>query len=97
MSEHRKGYAAVCFKKLRGVGLPEEQQGLIRYTCLTCKNQPEHIKRKVRRLCDECGGEYSAALQEVMCSKRGIRSIALDHHVSESTLYRIRKNFYERW
>lgn len=35
------------FKKLRGVKLPEEKQGFIRYTCLTLSEQPKWIQEKV--------------------------------------------------
>ena len=42
-------------------------------------------------------GPYSAALREVMCGEDSITSIALRHYVSESTLYRLRKDFYESW
>lgn len=85
------------FKKLRGVALPEEKQGLIRYSCLTYKEQPKHIQNKIQRLCREVGGAYQAALWEVMCSKSSITSIAMAHHVSETVLYELRRRFYERW
>lgn len=85
------------FKKLRGVALPEEKQGLIRYSCLTYKEQPRHIQNKIQRLCREVGGAYQAALWEVMCSKSSITSIAMAHHVSETVLYELRRRFYERW
>ena len=85
------------FKKLRGVRLPEEKQGLVRYTCLTCELQPKWIQDKIQRLCDEIGGAYSAALREVMCTKRSITSIAMERYVSERTLYRLREKFYEAW
>ena len=85
------------FKKLRGVALPEEKQGLIRYSCLTYKEQPRHIQNKIQRLCREVGGAYQAALWDVMCSKSSITSIAMAHHVSESVLYELRRRFYERW
>ncbi len=85
------------FKKLRGVHLPEEKQGLIRYSCLTYKEQPKHIQNKIQRLCREVGGAYQAALREVMCSKSSITSIAMAHHVSETVLYELRRRFYERW
>lgn len=89
--------AAVSFKKLRGVNLPEEKQGLIRYTCLNYASRPSHEQKKIRRLCEEQGGQYAAALWEVMCTQEGVISIALRHHVSESVLYELRKRFYERW
>lgn len=85
------------FKKLRGVNLPEEKQGLIRYTCLTYKDQPSHTQKKIRRLCQEAGGPYSAAVWEIMCTKETVLSISQRHHVSESELYRMRKDFYENW
>lgn len=85
------------FKKLRGVSLPEEKQGLIRYTCLTVKEQPVHIQRKIQRICDEQGGEHSAALWAVMCTNASMVEIARRHFVSERTLYELRKAFYETW
>ena len=85
------------FKKLRGVNLPEEKQGLIRYTCLTWAEQPQHVQKKIQRLCDQCGGAESAALWEVMCTKRSITAIARARFTSESALYRMRKRFYEAW
>jgi len=85
------------FKKLRGISLPEEKQGLIRYTCLTFKEQPIHVQRKIQRLCDEQGGCYSAALKDVMCTQKGMVEIARKHFVSERLLYDLRKAFYEAW
>lgn len=85
------------FKKLRGVPLSEERQGLIRYTCLTYAEQTPRIQRKIQRLCKECAGAHSAALFDVMCTKKSITSIALAHFVSESDLYRFRQAFYRAW
>lgn len=87
----------MSFKKIRSVSLPEEKQGLIRYTCLTYRDQPEHMQRKIRRLCQEHGGHYGAALWEIMCTRESIVSISIRHHVSESVLYDMRKDFYEAW
>lgn len=87
----------MSFRKLRGVNLSEEKQGLIRYTCLNYESMPEWMQRKITCLCDECGGEYSSALFSVMTSKRSMTEIALKNYVNESTLYRARKKFYESW
>lgn len=87
----------MSFKKLRGVDLPEEEQGLIRYTCLTWRKQPIRVQRKIQRLCLKCGGVDRAALWEVMCTEESVRSVALRHYVSEQTLYNARKKFYETW
>ena len=83
------------FKKIRGISLPEEKQGLIRYTCLTYREQPAHIQRKIRRLCQEQGGQYSAARWEAMCTTENIVSIADRNHVSERVLYAPRKAIVE--
>lgn len=88
---------AVSFKKLRGVNLPEEKQGLIRYTCLTYPEQPRWVQNKIERLCAEQGGFYTHALREVMCGTASIASIAQRSHVDEKTLYALRKAFYEAW
>lgn len=85
------------FKKLRGVDLPEEKQGLVRYICLNSDSQPKRIQDKIQRLCDDVGGAYGAALREVMCGRKSITAISREYFVSESTLYRMRKEFYEKW
>lgn len=85
------------FKKLRGVNLSEEQQGLIRYTCLNYKELTPTMQKKIRRLCQEHGGLYGAALWEIMCTKESVTSISMRNHVSESLLYDMRKKFYEAW
>jgi len=87
----------MSFRKLRGVRLPEEQQGLIRYTCLTYASQPQWMREKIKRLCDIHGGEYSRALFEVMTSRRSMTDIAIAYSVSESVLYDRRRAFYENF
>ena len=85
------------FKKLRGVNVSRTRQGVIRFACLTYAEQPKKMRDKIDRLLRQCGGPYAAALREVMCSEDSITAIALRHYVSESTLYRLRKEFYESW
>lgn len=87
----------MAFKKLRGVPLPVEKQLLIRAICLNYSERPQWEQKKIKRLCLECGGAYSAALFEIMTTQQSITAISLKHHVSESVLYDIRKNFYLRW
>lgn len=84
-------------KKLRGVRLSRNRQGFIRYACLTYDEQPKGMQNKIDRLLRQCGGPYCAALRDVMCGEDSITAIALRHYVSESTLYRLRKDFYESW
>ena len=85
------------FKNLRGVALPEEKQGLVRYTCLNYQDQPKWIQEKIQHLCAQCGGAHQRALFDVMTTRRGIVEIAMENNVSESVLYERRKIFYESW
>lgn len=85
------------FKKLRGIDLPEEQQGLIRYTCLNWRTQPVWVQEKIRYICEQCAGAYQHTLFEVMTTTRSIAAIAMEHALSESMLYAMRKKFYENW
>lgn len=87
----------MIFRKLQGVRVPEEQQGLIRFTCLNYNRISKRTQQKIVSLCESIGGEYSSALFDVMCSKSSISRIALKHNVSESVLYSLRKQFYESW
>ena len=70
---------------------------MIRYTCLNFSSQPEWMQEKIRRLCDECGGQYSSALFAVMTTRQSMTEIAMKNYISESALYRLRKQFYETW
>lgn len=87
----------MSFKKLRGVRVPEERQGLIRYTCLNYAAANERTRKKIERLCRACGGEHERALFAVMTTRQSVTSIALEHYVSEAALYRMRRDFYEAW
>ena len=87
----------MSFRKLQGVRLPEEKQGLVYFICQSEKSQPKKIREKIQRLCDEVGGSYSAALWDVMCTGKSMTRIAMEHYVSDRTLYRLRKKFYEEW
>lgn len=87
----------MSWKKLRGVCLPYEKQVLIRATCLLWQEQPKRVQEKIRRLCAECGGVYSAALWDVMTTKKSIVAISETYFVSEAELYRRRADFYKSW
>ena len=84
------------FKKRRGIHIPYDKQGLIYFTCVNIKDMPDDIKEKIKQLCDEVGKEHSDVLYAVVTnSSRSIRSLAMEHHISETQLYHYRKKFYE--
>ena len=88
----------MSFKKLKGVKLSRSRQGFIRYTCLTYADQSQTVRDKITRLCTRIGGEeYAQALWEMLCTEESAVSISMRHCVSEATLYRLRKQFYESW
>lgn len=85
------------FRKYRGIKLSEEEQGIIFYTCLRFPKLNEKTKKKIERLCIECAGEYRHALFELVTTRKTVASLAYKHHTSGSTLYELRKKFYESW
>ena len=86
------------FKKRRGIHIPYNKQGLIYFTCVNYKDLPEDIQKKILNLCEEVGKEHEDVLFKVVTnSNKSIRSLAIEHHISERSLYRYRKKFYEEW
>ncbi len=88
----------VNFRKRKGINLSYEQQGYIAFTCWTYEQQPEEMRHKILNLCTICGGDHRAALFDAMTrSDLSITQIAMKHHIDATTIYRIRKRFYESW
>lgn len=86
------------FKKRKGVHIPYNKQGLIYFTCVNVKDMPEEVQNKILNLCIEVAGEDYKALYEVMTNdKKSVLSISLEYFLSEKKLYRLRKEFYEKW
>lgn len=86
------------FKKMRGIKLTYDEQGLIYFICRNIRKQPQRVQDKILSLCvDVAGAEYYQALYAVLTTEDSIRSIAISFCVSESQLYRLRKMFYEKW
>lgn len=86
------------FRIKRGIKLSYTKQGLIYFTCMDYKNQPQQVKDKILNLCIEIAKESYKALFETMTNEyKTVPGIALEHYVSERTLHRWRKKFYESW
>ncbi|MBP3359925.1 MAG: hypothetical protein J6N52_03655 [Clostridia bacterium] len=86
------------FKKRRGIHIPYNRQGLIYFICVNVKDMPQEVQQKILNLCVEVGKEDYKALYEVMTNDRkSILSISLEHYLNEKKLYRLRKEFYEKW
>ncbi len=86
------------FKKRRGIKLPYNKQGLIYFTCVNYKDMPEDVQNKIINLCNEVGKQHADVLFAVVTnSSKSIRSLSIEYHISEMSLYRYRKKFYEAW
>lgn len=86
------------FRKRRGIHIPYNKQGLIYFTCVNVKEMPEDVQQKILNLCIEVGKEDYKALYEVVTNdKKSILSISLEYFLNEKKLYRLRKEFYEKW
>lgn len=86
------------FRKRRGIHIPYNKQGLIYFTCVNVKDMPQEVQQKILNLCIEVGKEDYKALYEVVTNdKKSVLSISLEYFLSEKRLYRLRKEFYERW
>jgi hypothetical protein len=60
---------------------------------------PDEVHDKIYNLCQDIGGDdYAEVLFKVVTdSSKSIRSLAMEYYVSEMSLYRFRKEFYELW
>jgi len=86
------------FRKRRGIHLPYNKQGLIYFTCMNVRDMPEQIQQKILNLCIEVGKEDYKALYEVMTNdNKSVLSISLEYYINEKRLYKLRKEFYEKW
>ena len=86
------------FKKRRGINIPYNKQGLIYFNCMNFVDMPDHIQKKIVRLCNEVGKEHSEVLFQVLTnSNKTISSLAMEYHICETQLYLYRKRFYEAW
>lgn len=86
------------FKKRRGIHIPYNKQGLIYFTCMNVRDMSEDVQQKILNLCVEVGKEDYKALYEVLTNdNKSVLSISLEYFLSEKRLYRLRKEFYEKW
>jgi hypothetical protein len=86
------------FKKRRGIHIPYNKQGLIYFVCMNIKDMPPEVQNKILNLCMEvAGADYNALYEVVTNDAESILSISLKYYINEKRLYRLRKEFYERW
>ncbi|MBP3413310.1 MAG: hypothetical protein J6K89_08620 [Oscillospiraceae bacterium] len=88
------------FKKIRGVRLSYEQQGLIFFALANYKTQPLAQRRRIDNLIREvCRGDpaYEGALRAWLLDGRPFEVVSAESFVNAATLGRLRKKLYESW
>lgn len=85
------------FKLLPSVHRSYEEQGEIFFLCRNYAHQPRAVQRKIDRLCTEAAGEYAGALRRYLTTGDSWQAVVMEEHISEGTLQRCRKKFYESW
>jgi len=83
------------FRYKRSINLPYERQGYIYFLSRSYEQLPRSRQEKIRELCERCGGEYGKALFEFVTTDDGAVAVCLRHHLSQSTLERVVKKYYE--
>lgn len=87
----------MSFRYRPGLGVPYERQGLVYFTSRCYDHQSERMRRKIDRLCQECGGEHEEALREFVTTDAGAAAICRRRFVSKGALYRAVRQYYERF
>lgn len=85
------------FRYKAGIKVPYTRQGYIYFTSLRFNELSEQKQRAIRRLCRECGGQYSKALFTAVTTETPINLICDTHYISRETLKRVKKTYYERF
>lgn len=83
------------FRYKKALGVSYERQGYIYFLSRRYAELPAWKQERIRQLCDEAGGDYSAALMEFVTTDRGATEICMEHYLSEATLHRLVKKYYE--
>lgn len=84
------------FRYKRSINLSYERQGYIYFASLLYYELPAPARKKILDLCTAIGGrEYSKPLLEFVTTNASATRICLKHHLSEASLYRYVKRYYE--
>jgi len=85
----------IAFKFKRGIDVSYDRQGYIYFLCRNFRILPEEKKKKIRELCRSAGGEYRQALFRFVTTDDRATKICIEEYLSEATLWRAVKRFYE--
>lgn len=83
------------FRFKKSIKVPYDRQGYIYFLSRSYQSLPTRRQEKIRELCREYGGEYSKALFEFVTTDAGATAVCQRNHLSQSTLERVVKKYYE--
>jgi hypothetical protein len=68
---------------------------MIYFTLQNFRALPQGKQEKLRQLCRDTAGEYDVALWDYLTTEKGYVGVSMDHNLSQATLFRCVKRFYE--
>ncbi len=83
------------YRPRRSIKLSYERQGYIFFVSRSYRRLSAERQAAIRAHCDAVGGEYSRALFEFVTTARTPTEVCLRYYLSQSTLYRAVKRYYE--
>lgn len=83
------------FRYKRGAKVGYNRQGYIYFLSRLYRELSPTEQQKIRALCRESGGVYERALFEFVTTDKSATAISMKYHISESTLYRMVRKYYE--
>lgn len=87
----------MAFRYKKGIRVPYRRQGLIYFLCRNVDRLPPEKRKKLKRLCNEAAGEYSAALWAYLTTEKTAVAVCMEFYLSQETLFRVQKRFYENF
>lgn len=87
----------VKFKFRPGIRKSYDEQGEIFFRCRRYASQGKTVRRRVDEMIHRAGGEYANALREYLLTNAGWVEVCQKWYISDRTLQRIVRRFFELW
>jgi hypothetical protein len=84
----------IRFRYKKSIPLDYDRQGYVYFVSRRYRFLPQSMKRGIRELCREVGGEYHQALFSFVTTDTGSTEICTKHYLSPSTLERLVQKYY---
>lgn len=90
------------YKRGRRFDMPHAKQSVVYFICLNFGNLPKQLRREIRGLCVECGGDWHQAVIEAVTTERRLLDVAESAGsdfvtLTESGLLRMVRRFYGKF